>query len=363
MEVDFLNLQRLNASFGNELEETVRRVVTSGWYLLGNETRAFEHEFAEMVGTSHCVGCANGLDALTLVLLAWKERHGWQDGDDVIVPSNTFIASVLAVSRARLHPVFCEPLLSNALIDCSALSQVLTARTRCVVPVHLYGQVCDMDAVMAFARHHGLKVLEDACQAHGAKGVGRGDAAAFSFYPGKNLGALGDAGCVATNDEELVRLIRSIANYGQSVKYVHQRKGLNSRMDELQAAVLRVKLRRLALDNQRRIAIAGYYSRELNHPLLLSVPDVPTDGSHVFHLYAVRVKQRLDVQQRLQAAGIHTLIHYPVPPYRQQAYQNDYAAASYPIADEWSETELSLPLSPAMTDEEVAFVAKTLNTL
>ena len=363
MEVDFLNLQRLNALYREELDEAIHRVLDSGWYLLGQETYAFEHEFASFTGMQHCVGCANGLDALTLVLMAWKQQYGWQDGDEVIVPSNTFIATVLAVSRAGLRAVFCEPERTTALMDVAELPKVLTSRTRCVLPVHLYGQVCNMAALTAFATSHGLKILEDACQAHGAKGVGQGDAAAFSFYPGKNLGALGDAGCVTTNDEDTVQLIRSIANYGQSRKYVHERRGVNSRMDELQAAVLRVKLRHLDADNQRRRDIASYYSDSLRHPALLSLPQVPDDGSHVFHIYAARVKRRDEVQRRLQDAGIQTLIHYPIPPFRQKAYRENYPDASFPIATEWAETELSLPLSPAMTWEEVAFVAKTINNL
>lgn len=352
MKVDFLNLQRITASFGGEVENAVRRVVSSGWYLLGEETMAFEREWADSVGVRHAIGCSNGLNALTLVLLAWKEIEGWQDGDEVVLPAQTFVATALAVSRAGLKPVFCDVRKEDALLDVVLLENVLTERTRCLIPVHLFGKVCNMTEILAMAHRHGLKVLEDACQAHGAHGVGVADAAAFSFYPGKNLGALGDAGAVVTNDYELASMVRRLANYGQSQKYVHDYQGVNSRMDEVQAAVLRVKLRRLGADNSRRIEIAQRYSEALNEVEGLVVPAVPTDGSHVFHIYPLRCTQRDETQRRLAQQGIQTLIHYPCIPSKQRAYAL-YRHLSFPQAEAWAQTELSLPISPVMTEDEV----------
>ncbi len=364
-DVVFLDLQRVNASFGTLLLQAVERVARSGWYLYGQEVRAFEQEFAAYVGTTQCVGCGNGLDALTLVLLAWRRLLGWQDGDEVIVPSNTFVATVLAVSRAGLRPVMCEPHMADGLMDATLLEPLVTERTRAIVPVHLYGCLCDMEAVGRVARRHGLKVLEDACQAHGAVRGGKragsmGDAAAFSFYPGKNLGALGDAGCITTDDESLAETVRSLANYGQTEKYVNRMQGLNSRMDEVQAAVLRVKLQRLDADNQRRRDIARHYTAQLQHTGLLSLPDVPAEpGTHVFHIYSTRVRERDAVRRRLAQDGVQTLIHYPIPPHRQQAY-SQLGTLHLPVADEWARTELSLPISAVMSDEEVERVVQAV---
>ncbi|MCM1313538.1 MAG: DegT/DnrJ/EryC1/StrS family aminotransferase [Bacteroides sp.] len=385
MQVRFLDLQKVNDSFGQELREAVTNVMASGWYLHGHETEAFEREFAEYTGVSHCVGVGNGLDALTLVLAAWKYMYGWSDGDEVIVPSNTFIATVLAVSRVGLKPVFCEPNLCNALINADLIEELIGERTRCVIPVHLYGQICDMDAVMSVAHKKGLKVLEDACQAHGAiyrsadlhsgtlplfPECGRagsiGDAAAFSFYPGKNLGCVGDGGCVTTCDSELASVVRSMANYGQKAKYVHCLKGFNSRLDELQAAVLRVKLRRLDADNHRRVEIARRYTAALSSPEFqpyLTVPeDVKDARNHVFHIYAVRTADRDTFQQVLSEHGVQTLIHYPCPPHLQEAY-NECSTLSFPVAEQWAREELSLPISPVLTDEEVDFVIGTIKDM
>lgn len=357
MNVDFLNLQRVNASFGDELEAAVQRVVRSGWYLRGDETAAFEREWADYVGAAHCVGCGNGLDALTLVLTAWKLMYQWQDGDEVIVPSNTFIATVLAVSRAGLRPVFCEPHLGDALMNADLLEGLHTERTRALIPVHLYGMRCDMQAINAFADRHALHVLQDACQAHGAV---QGGTAAWSFYPGKNLGALGDAGCITTDDALLAQRVRQLGNYGSIVKYVHDFQGCNSRLDELQAAVLRVKLRRLERDNQRRRQIADYYGKavsSLSYDAAVQEVTAPT----AYHIYALRSPHRDALQQHLRQAGIQTLIHYPTPPHKQKAYST-YASLHLPVADAWARTELSLPMSPVMTDDEVEFVAKSLST-
>ena len=374
MQVDFLNLKRINESFGQKLTGAVERTVRSGWYLLHDETEAFEHEFAGYNGVRYCVGVGNGLDALTLVLMAWRDMYAWQTGDEVIVPANTFIATVLAVSRAGLTPVFCEPNRSDALMDVTQLDTLLTERTRCIIPVHLYGQLCDMETIGRFARQHRLLLLEDACQAHGAQRLDTqsgqlkragawGDAAAFSFYPGKNLGALGDGGCVCTNDGDLALRVRQLANYGQTAKYIHDFQGVNSRLDELQAAVLRVKLRRLDADNERRRQIARFYSDHIRTEGMVLPPVLEGDEAqrHVYHLYAVRHPQRDDLQQKLREQGVHTLIHYPVPPHKQRAYAA-FAAQSFPEAEAWASEELSLPMSPVLTDEEVEYVVKILNS-
>jgi len=366
MKVDFLNLQRVNASFGTALVDATRRVIESGRYLHGAEVEAFEREWAEYIGVKHCIGCGNGLDALTLVLLAWRDMEGWNEGDEVIVPANTFIATVLAISRAGLRPIFCEPNADDALLNPQELTLHISPRTRCILPVHLYGRVCNMPAIQKFAETYGLKILEDACQAHGASLLGTkagawGHAAAFSFYPGKNLGALGDGGCVMTNDDALASRVRVWANYGESVRYVCEQKGLNSRLDELQAAVLRVKLQRLDVDNQRRRTIAQAYLNRLPSQVLPLKDAADTTDLSVFHIFPVRVPQRDNVRAVLAQVGVITLIHYPIPPHRQQAYK-EYARLSLPITEAWAEEELSLPISPVMTDSEVDYVIESVKS-
>lgn len=360
MKVDFLNLQRVNASYGSALTDAVCRVTESGWYLHGSETEAFEREWAEYIGVKYCIGCGNGLDALTLVLLAWRDMGHWNVGDEVLVPANTFIATVLAISRAGLRPIFCEPHSDDALLNPDELALRLSPRTRCILPVHLYGRVCNMPAIQNFAQAHGLKILEDACQAHGASLQGTkagawGDAAAFSFYPGKNLGALGDGGCVVTNDDELARHVRTWANYGEQSRYVCEQKGLNSRLDELQAAVLRVKLPRLDADNQRRRTIAHAYLDQLPSQILPLQKFSSTDATSVFHIFPICVPHRDSVREALAQAGVMTQVHYPIPPHRQQAYK-EFSHLSLPITETWADEELSLPISPVMTDTEVDFV-------
>lgn len=363
MKVEFLDLRRVNSAFGDSLAEAVERVVRGGWYLRGAETAAFEREWADYVGVARCVGCGNGLDALTLVLRTWRDLLGWQEGDEVIVPANTFIATVLAISRAGLSPVFCDVREDTGLIDLGCMEQALSARTRCVLPVHLYGHLCDMRGVVSFARRHGLLVLEDACQAHGAASGGVragawGDAAAFSFYPGKNLGALGDGGCLVTNDEALARHARTLANYGETERYHSDFRGLNSRMDELQAAVLRVKLRRLDADNALRRDVACAYLADLPREVIPAGMEEP-DTAWVCHLFPIRVPNRDHVRERLAQAGVMAQVHYPVPPHKQLAYR-EKNALSFPVAEAWAREELSLPISPVMTREEVGFVVETV---
>lgn len=362
MKIPYLDLRRVNAAFEPELTQAVTRVVRSGRYLQGEEVRAFEAEFAQYVGQAYCVGVANGLDALTLVLLAWKQLRGWDEGE-VIVPAFTFVATAEAVRRAGLRPVFCD-VTADALMNPEEAERMVTERTRALVPVHLFGRCCDMSAINAVARRHNLLVLEDSAQAHGATcGTRRagslGDAAAFSFYPGKNLGALGDGGAVVTQDADVARHVRAIANYGAEVKYRHTLAGLNSRLDEVQAAALRVKLSRLDADNARRRHIAGVYAATIRNPRVRLPYDGETAGS-VFHIYPLRADDRAELQAWLREEGIDTLCHYPLTVPRQPAFA-DLGATPCPMADDWAEHEVSLPLSPVLTDEEAAYVAAAVN--
>ena len=373
--IKYFDLKRINASFGDDLKTALSRAVNSGWYIRGREVEQFENEFAAYVGTNHCIGVGNGLDALTAVLMAWKQLYHWDEKDEIILPDNTFIATALAVTRAGLTPVLCEPHRDIPTIDETQIEQHITPRTRVIIPVHLYGLMCNMDAINKIAKKHRLKVLEDACQAHGAiyhsnsqlqlstlfgrRAGNYSDAAAFSFYPAKNLGCMGDGGAVTTNDAELAERVRAITNYGQTEKYRHDYDGFNSRLDELQAAVLSVKLRRLDRDNTRRVEIAHYYSTHICHPAVELLPDI-TDNSHVYHIYAIKCKNRNYLQQLLLEHGIQTQVHYPVSIHRQKAY-SQYANLRMPIADHWADDELSLPLSPLMTDEEVQTVVDTVN--
>ena len=373
--INYYNLRRVNASFGDELIDAVWRVTTSGWYLKGQEVKRFEEEFADYIGVRYCVGVGNGLDALTAVLLAWKQMCGWNDGDEVILPDNTFIATALAVSKSGLKPVLCEPHQEIPTIDETQIERLITPLTRAIIPVHLYGLMCNTDVINKIARKHKLKVLEDACQAHGAvynssdklqlatlfgkRAGNNSDAAAFSFYPAKNLGCLGDGGAVVTNNQELADLVRAITNYGQTEKYVHDYMGFNSRLDEVQAAVLRVKLARLDHDNTRRIELAHYYSTHICHPAVELLSD-KTDGSHVYHVYAIKCKNRNYLRQLLQENAIETLIHYPIPIHRQKSYAA-YADLRLPVSDRWADEELSLPLSPLMSEEDIQTVVDCIN--
>lgn len=366
MNIRFLDLKEVNDSYGDPLKRAVTQVVGSGWYVHGDNCRLFEQEFAQYIGCKYAVGVGNGLDALALVLSAWKRIYQWQDGDEVILPANTFIATPLAVSKAGLKPVLCDPSPADALMDVDKLTELITPRTRAILPVHLYGRIANMEAVLELAFKRGLKVLEDACQAHGAETAGGvragniGDAAAFSFYPGKNLGALGDGGAVTTNDEQLAKTIRMMANYGQERKYVHEVVGVNSRLDELQAAVLRVKLQSLDTYNERRRNVARRYIQEI-HAEGLTLPEMPEAAkSHVFHIFAIRSPKRDLIQAKLGIEGVQTQIHYPYPIHRQGAYR-ELASISLPAAEAWAREELSLPMSPVMTDEEVDVVIDRVN--
>ena len=363
--ISFLDLQYVNAKYRTELIEACTRVIDSGWYIGGNELTAFEQEFAAYCGTTHCIGVANGLDALILTLRAWLELGRLQPGDEIIVPSNTYIASILAISANGLTPVLVEPDAASFNLSPANARAAITAKTRAILPVHLYGQLADMPAIMALAREHGLLVLEDAAQAHGAAIAGKragswGDAAGFSFYPGKNLGALGDAGAITTQDAELAQTLRALRNYGSHEKYKNLFKGVNSRLDAIQAAMLRVKLSKLELETQHRRSIAAIYLQNIHHPAV-QLPQVASPEQHVWHLFVIRTGQRTALQQHLAAQGIQTLIHYPIPPHQQQAYA-EWNAQSYPLTEAMHQEVLSLPMGPTLTKNEALQVAKMVNS-
>ncbi len=359
MSVPFLDLKAINLSQGDELEAAFKRVLQSGWYILGGETAAFEAAFAAYCRSRHAIGVANGLDAIFLILKAC----GIGPGDEVIVPSNTFIATWLAVSDCGATPVPVEPSADGFNIDPARVAAAITPRTRAILPVHLYGQTADMDPLQALATQHGLKLIEDAAQAHGALYRGRvagqlGDAAAFSFYPGKNLGALGDGGAVTTSDDALAERIRTLRNYGSRVKYYNEVQGYNSRLDELQAALLSVKLPGLDADNARRRAIAAIYQRELAGVDGLALPRVPEWAEPVWHVYVVRHARRDALAKALAEQGIGTIVHYPVPPHLQPAYAHlGYRRGDFPLAEAIHDEVLSLPMGPTMTAEQALEVA------
>jgi dTDP-4-amino-4,6-dideoxygalactose transaminase len=346
-----------------ELEEAFRRVMESGWYVLGSEVESFEEEFAAYCGSRHCIGVGNGLDALHLILRAYRIGPG----DEVIVPSNTYIATWLAVTYCGARPIPVEPVDSTYNLDPQRILDAITPRTKAIMAVHLYGQPADMDAINAIALQHGLKVIEDAAQAHGAqyKGVRTGnlaDAAGFSFYPGKNLGALGDGGAVTTNDDDLARQIRMLRNYGSEIKYQNEVKGFNTRLDELQAAFLRVKLKHLDTWNSMRNRLAAAYLERLAEVDLI-LPTVPQWVEPVWHLFVIRSTRRDLLEKELQHAGVSTMIHYPVPPHLQPAYSRDgYRPGDFPIAEKIHREVLSLPMFPALTDQDVAYISSTIST-
>jgi dTDP-4-amino-4,6-dideoxygalactose transaminase len=392
--IRFLDIQKITESFEPEISQAIGRVVRRGWFLLGEELAAFEQEYAAYIGSKHCIGVANGLDALRLIFRAYIDMGVMQEGDEVIVPANTYIASVLAITENRLKPVLVEPDINTYNLDISLIEQHITPRTRAIMVVHLYGQVCWSMQLEEIAAKYNLKVIEDNAQAAGAvytfpttadainnevkvaradnpisKRTGSlGGAAGHSFYPGKNLGALGDGGAVTTNDNELAAVVRSMSNYGASKKYIHDYKGLNSRLDEIQAAILRVKLPRLDADNQCRREIAGYYCDNIfNKEIIL-----PNNGidlyptalnlvlSHIWHLFIIRCKNRDELQKYLEKNSVQTLIHYPVPPHRQKAYK-EYNSLSLPVTEQIHKEVLSLPISQVLSQKEMEFVVETIN--
>lgn len=354
--IPFLDLQQVNARHADEIASALLRVAKSGWYILGEETAELERAFAKYCGTEHCIGVANGLEALQLILMA----YGIGAGDEVIVPSHTFIATWLAVTHAGAKPVPVEPEPKHYTLDPTLIERAVTSRTRAIMPVHLYGHTADMDGIRTVAERHGLRVIEDAAQAHGARWRGAragslGDAAAFSFYPGKNLGALGDGGAITTQDARLAETLRKLRNYGSSRKYQHELTGFNSRLDELQSAVLRAKLDHLDADNAQRRKLADHYCALLGDADV-ELPEVHEAAEPVWHLFVVRSKQRDALQAHLQQRGIGTLVHYPTPCHRQGAYQHD-SWPSLPYAERFARELISLPMSPTLRLQDIEEVA------
>lgn len=369
--IKFLDLQQINAQHADELKQAAIDVIDSGWFLMGERLSSFEKKLADYTGAPHAIGVANGLDALRLILKAYIELGVMQAGDEVIVPANTYIASLLAISDCGLVPVLVEPSLSNYNLDCDLIESQITPKTRAIMVVHLYGQVCWNAALPELAKKHQLKIIEDNAQAIGAEWNGiktgnLGDAAGFSFYPGKNLGALGDAGAVTAKDAKLAEMVRTLGNYGSRKKYVHEFQGLNSRLDELQAAFLEVKIKYIDSENQHRRQIAAAYLSGITNPAV-TLP-VPANSNfapesnleHVWHLFVIRHKNRAALQQHLDAQGIHTLIHYPTPPNKQLAYQS-LNHLDFEITNTIHDQVLSLPISPVMTQDEVAKVIAAIN--
>jgi len=362
MKIPFLDLKAINLAHEAELKAAFDRVLHSGWYILGEEVKAFEQEFASYCQSEHAIGVSNGLDALHLILRA----YGIGKGDEVIVPSNTYIATWLAVTNAGATPIPVEPIENTYNIDPTKIEAAITSRTKAIIAVHLYGQPADMDPIMAIAEQHGLKVIEDAAQAHGALYKGRkvgglGHAAGFSFYPGKNMGALGDAGAVTTNDADLAEKIQMLANYGSKKKYVNELAGFNCRLDELQAAILRVKLANLDKENTRRTTCAQYYLDAMYDFTDLQLPIVEGWADPVWHVFVVRSTSRDKLQQYLQQMDIQTMVHYPIPPHQQKAYEDSqYALNAFPIANRIHEQIISLPLYPTMSTQAMEQVVTAL---
>jgi dTDP-4-amino-4,6-dideoxygalactose transaminase len=370
--IKFLDLQKINAQYAAELKQAASEVIDSGWFLMGEKLSSFETNLASYIGASHAIGVANGLDALRLILNAYIEMGIMQEGDEVIVPANTYIASVLAISDNNLKPVLVEPDPSNYNLDIGLIEKLITEKTKAIMVVHLYGQVCWSDPLSDLAKKYNLKIIEDNAQAIGADWNGiktgaLGDAAGFSFYPGKNLGALGDAGAITTSDPELAEMVRALGNYGSRKKYVNEFQGLNSRLDEIQAAFLDVKIKHIDTENQYRRQLASQYLNGIkNSKVILPMPNNTAlnheeNQEHVWHLFVIRHPQRAALQAHLEKNGIQTLIHYPIPPNKQLAYK-ELNHLDFPLTNIIHEEVLSLPLSPVMSEEEVATVIAAINS-
>lgn len=359
--IQFLNLKEINNRFRSEIDAAAKRVLDSGWYLLGKENEAFEREFAEWCGVKHCIGCANGLDALKLIIQA----YGFGPGDEIIAPANTYIASLIAISANGCTPVLVEPDINTYLINPDKIEERITPRTKAIMVVHLYGRAMDMTKVWDIAKRYNLKIIEDSAQSHGAIFSGRrcgnlGDASGFSFYPGKNLGCLGDGGCMTTNDDDLAVKLRALRNYGSDVKYHFPYRGTNSRLDEIQAAFLRVKLPYLDEDNETRRKIAERYCDKIKNPAVI-LPNMPADRlRNVWHVFPVRCENRDAFQKYLTESGIQTVIHYPIPPHRQPAY-TEWHGLNLPITEKIHDEIISLPISQVMNEAEIETVIRVVN--
>ncbi|EKT61267.1 DegT/DnrJ/EryC1/StrS family aminotransferase [Providencia sneebia] len=368
--IPFLDLKLVNNQYKKELKQASERVIDSGWYIMGKELESFEQNFSAYCGTKYTIGVANGLDALTLVLRAWKELGKLKTGDEVIVQANTYIASILAITENDLIPVFVEPDVNTYNLSIENIKSAITSKTKVILPVHLYGQISPMTEIMAIAKKHNLLVLEDCAQSHNASIDGKkagnwGDAAGFSFYPGKNLGALGDAGAITTNDDELAKTLQALRNYGSHQKYLNLYQGVNSRLDEIQAAMLNVKLRYLDNETLIRQKIALTYLENIKNPLIklpMSAEEYKkSQQNHVWHLFVIATNHRDLLQKHLTEKGVQTLIHYPTPPHKQQAY-NQYKNLSLPITEKIHNDVLSIPISPTMTHDEISKVIEVCNS-
>lgn len=362
--IHFLELKKITEKYSIEIHEAVNRVVDSGWYLQGAENKSFEANYAKYIGTNHCIGVANGLDALRLILRAYIELKIMDEGDEIIVPANTYIASILAITDNNLIPVMVEPSIDSLQIDDSKIEAAITPKTKGIMIVHLYGRCAYSEKIGDICKKSKLKLIEDNAQAHGCMFNDQitgsiGDAAGHSFYPGKNLGALGDAGAVTTNDIVLAEVIRSLSNYGSRIKYKCDYQGLNSRLDEIQAAILNVKLKYLNEDTELRRNVATYYTKNISHPMI-RIPATEDWSSHVFHLFPVLSPKRDELQNYLEAHGVQTLIHYPIPPHKQHCYKK-YNELSFPITEQIHNEVLSLPISPVITQKEVEVVVDLIN--
>lgn len=362
--VKLLDLQAINLMHGDEIKAAVNRVIDSGWFLQGNENKQFEKDYANYIGTKHCIAVANGLDALYLLMRGYKEMGLMHDGDEIIVPANTYIATIIAITRNNLIPVLVEPTWEHLEIDIEKIEESITPRTKGVMIVHLYGRIAYNDKLGEICKKHGLKLMEDCAQSHGCawKGVKTGalsDAAAHSFYPGKNLGALGDAGAVTTNDRELAEVIRALANYGSQKKYVFKYVGMNSRMAETDAAALDVKLKYLDEDNQARQKLAAYYYESINNPIVTLPSRIP-DENNVYHQFPIFCERRDELQNYMTEKGIQTLIHYPIPPHKQECYKT-WNKRNYPITERIHAQELSIPMNQVVTEEDAFEVVRVIN--
>lgn len=358
--IKFLDLKKINNRYREEIDSRIKNILDKGWYLQGEENENFTKNFANFCGTKFALGVANGLDALNLIIKA----YGFGNGDEIIVPANTYIATILAISENGCIPILVEPDIKTYNINPDSIEEKITSKTKAIMVVHLYGQAVQMEKIWKIAKKYNLKIIEDSAQAHGAiyqenRTGNLGDASGFSFYPGKNLGCMGDGGAVTTNDEELFNKIKAIANYGSDRKYHHIYKGVNSRLDEIQAAVLDIKLKHLGSDNNKRREISKYYRENIKNSKII-LPETYDEKSHVWHIFAVRTQNRDEFQKYLTEKGIQTIIHYPTPPHKQGAYK-EWNNLSFPITEEIHNTILSLPISPVMTDSEIEKVVEVVN--
>ena len=363
--IKFLDLQKINQQYSEELKQVAAEVIDSGWYLRGEKVEQFETQLADYIGVKHAIGVGNGLDALRLILRAYMEMGIMKEGDEVIVPANTYIATILAITDNRLKPVLVEPDINTYNLDISKIEQKISSRTKAIMVVHLYGRVCWSDEMERLAKKYNLKIIEDNAQAIGAQWEGiktgaLGDAAGFSFYPGKNLGALGDAGAVTTKDDVLASVIRAIANYGSHKKYENKYKGLNSRLDEIQAAFLSVKLKYIDVENQRRREIAQFYIENCKNERIILPAWSEDELEHVWHLFVIRSEKRRELQKYFIDNEVQTLIHYPIPPHKQDAY-NKWNFLSFPIAEKIHDQVMSLPISTVIDKKEIEYIIKSIN--